>query len=134
MPAPAPAGILCADCPAAEAACRSSPFPESLWLAETLRLSEARAGTLEDAEACRQARAGGGDLRQRLLVRARWLAQRDGLDRALGHWRQGAALALALLAALALGSGAGLALAALGDGSRPVNLLWRWAACSACTC
>lgn len=99
-------------------------IPESLWLAETLRLSEARAGTLEDAEACRQARAGGGDLRQRLLVRARWLAQRDGLDRALGHWRQGAALALALLAALALGSGAGLALAALGDGSRPVNLLW----------
>ena len=55
-------------------------IPESLWLAETLRLSEARAGTLEDAEACRQARAGGGDLRQRLLVRARWLAQRDGLD------------------------------------------------------
>ena len=52
------------------------------------------------------------------------LARRDGLDLALRHWRQGAALGLLLLAALALSSGAGLAFAALGDGQRPVNLLW----------
>lgn len=99
-------------------------IPEALWLAETLRLTEEQAGPLEDAEACRQARAGGGDLRRRILARAERLAGRDGLDLAVAHWRQGARLALLLLAVLALASGAGLALAALGDGVRPVNLLW----------
>lgn len=99
-------------------------IPEALWLAETLRLTEERSGPLEDAEACRQARAGGGDLQRRILARATQLARRDGLDLALQHWRQGAGLGLALLAVLALASGAGLAFAALGDGARPVNLLW----------
>lgn len=99
-------------------------IPEALWLAETIRLTEEQGGPLEDAEACRLARAAGGDLHQRILARASHLARRDGLDLALCHWRQGAALALALLVLLALGSGAGLALTALGDGSRPVNLLW----------
>lgn len=100
------------------------PIPEALWLAETLRLTEEQAGPLEDAEACRQARAGGGDLRRRILARAERLARRDGLDLAVAHWRQGVRLALLLLAVLALASGAGLAFAALGDGARPVNLLW----------
>lgn len=99
-------------------------IPTELWLAETLRLTEEQAGPLDDAEACRAARAGGGDLRRRLLARAAVLAQRDGLDRLLDHWRQGARLVLLLFAVLALGSGAGLAFAALGDGARPVNLLW----------
>lgn len=101
-----------------------NPIPDPLWLAETLRLTEEQAGPLEDAEACRQARAGGGDLQQRILARAAVLARRDGLDLAATHWRQGAGLALLLLAVLALASGAGLAFAALGDASRPVNLLW----------
>ncbi|THG70646.1 hypothetical protein E5198_20765, partial [Pseudomonas sp. A-1] len=55
-------------------------IPEALWLAETLRLTEEQAGPLEDAEACRQARAGGGDLHRRILARAERLASRDGLD------------------------------------------------------
>lgn len=99
-------------------------IPEPLWLAETLRLVEERSGPLDDGEACRQARAGGGDLQRRILVRATHLARRDDLDLAVQHWRQGAGLGLVLLAALALLSGAGLAFAALGDGVRPVNLLW----------
>lgn len=99
-------------------------IPEPLWLAETLRLTEEQAGPLEDAEACRLARAGGGDLRRRILERAALLARREGLDLAATHWRQGARLALLLLGLLALLSGAGLAFAALGDGGRPVNLLW----------
>ncbi|WP_090308972.1 DUF2868 domain-containing protein [Pseudomonas linyingensis] len=99
-------------------------IPDALWLAEALRLVEERSGPLEDAEACRLARAAGGDLRQRILARAGLLARRDGLDLALQHWRQGAGLGLLLLAVLALASGAGLAFAALGDGVRPVNLLW----------
>ncbi|MCC6074450.1 DUF2868 domain-containing protein [Pseudomonas sp. GCM10022188] len=101
-----------------------TPIPDALWLAEALRLAEEQGGPLEDAEASRLARAAGGDLQRRILVRAERLAQRDGLDQALRHWRQGARLAVLLLAALAVGSGAGLAFAALGDGSRPVNLLW----------
>lgn len=93
------------------------------WLAEAIRLSEEQT-PLEDSEACRLARAQGGDLTQRLLQRATHLAQRDGLLEALQHVRQGGALALLLLALLAVAGGAGLALSALGDGSRPVNLLW----------
>ncbi|MCM2320551.1 MAG: DUF2868 domain-containing protein [Pseudomonas sp.] len=99
-------------------------IPDALWLAETLRLTEERSGPLEDGEACRLARAAGGDLQRRILARATQLARRDGLDLALQHWRQGAGLGLLLLAVLALASGAGLAFAALGDGVRPVNLLW----------
>ncbi|WP_455229769.1 DUF2868 domain-containing protein [Geopseudomonas aromaticivorans] len=99
-------------------------IPDALWLAEALRLAEEQHGPLEDTEFCRLACSGGGDLRQRILARAGLLARRDGLDLALQHWRQGAGLGLLLLAGLALLSGAGLAFAALGDGARPVNLLW----------
>lgn len=99
-------------------------IPEALWLAETLRLVEEQSGPLEDAEACRLARAGGGDLRRRILARAAVLAHRDGLAQTMTHWQQGARLALLLLGLLALASGAGLALAALGDSTGPVNLLW----------
>ena len=97
---------------------------DRLWLAEAIRLTEAHAGLLEDAEANRHARAGGGDLAQRILVRAERLAERDGLRAALLHWRQAATLLLFALAAFALFTGAGLAFAALGDGQRPVNVFW----------
>ncbi|WP_044870986.1 DUF2868 domain-containing protein [Pseudomonas sp. LFM046] len=97
---------------------------DQLWLTEAIRLREEHAGPLDDTEANRRANAAGGDLAQRIQVRALWLAQRDGQVQALQHWRQGARLAGLLLVVLALVSGAGLALAALGDGQRPVNLFW----------
>lgn len=97
---------------------------EKLWLTEAIRLRESHAGTLDDSEANRVARHQGGDLGARLVNRALWLAQRDGLLAALKHWQQGARLALLLLAVLALGSGAGLAFAALGNGGAPVNVFW----------
>src|SRR5690606_12789415 len=50
--------------------------------------------------------------------------RRDGLIDAQRHWLQGARLAALLLAVLALLGGAALAFAALGDGSRPVNVFW----------
>ncbi|SEM82179.1 Protein of unknown function [Pseudomonas sp. ok272] len=96
----------------------------TLWLTETIRLREEHAGALEDAEANRLARNAGGDLPSRIKARALWLAERDGLTRALQHWLQGARLALIVLAALALISGAGLGFAALGDGLAPVNVFW----------
>jgi hypothetical protein len=97
---------------------------DRLWLCEAIRLREEHAGALEDAEANRRAQVAGGDLPSRIEHRALWLAERDGLRQALQHWRQGAQLALAGLLLLALLSGAGLALAALGNGQRPVNLVW----------
>ncbi|MBD9483542.1 DUF2868 domain-containing protein [Pseudomonas sp. PDM14] len=104
-----------------------SPAPnrlQRLWLCETLSLREEHAGPLEDGEANRHARATGNDLRQRIEARALWLAARDGQVQAQRHWLQGARLALWLLLILALASGAGLAVAALGDGSRAVNVFW----------
>lgn len=97
---------------------------QRLWLSEAIRLREEHAGPLEDREANRRAQAGGGDLAERIEVRALLLAERDGQLQALRHWLQGARLALAALLLLALLSGIGLALAALGDGQRPVNVFW----------
>ncbi|MWV15084.1 DUF2868 domain-containing protein [Pseudomonas sp. L-22-4S-12] len=97
---------------------------QRLWLCETLRLREEHAGPLEDGEANRHARRQGGDLAGCIEARALLLAERDGQLQAQQHWLQGARLALGLLLVLALLSGAGLALAALGDGSRPVNVFW----------
>lgn len=95
-----------------------------LWLTETIRLREEHTGPLEDSEANRRVRAAGGDFTERLHARALILAERDGQLRALGHWIQGARLALLAMLLLAIISGAGLAVAALGDGSRPVNVFW----------
>ncbi|MCF6751576.1 DUF2868 domain-containing protein [Pseudomonas stutzeri] len=97
---------------------------DRLWLTEAVRLREEHAGPLDDEEANRQARAGGGDLPTLIERRALWLARRDGLLEALRHWRQGARLGAVALAVLAIFTGAGLAFAALGDGQRPVNVFW----------
>ena len=104
-----------------------TPTPNSLerlWLTEAVRLREEHAGPLEDEEANRLARAQGGELPELIEYRALWLARRDGLLVALQRWRQGARLAGLALALLALFTGAGLAWAALGDGTRPVNVFW----------
>lgn len=97
---------------------------DRLWLTEAVRLREEHAGPLDDEEANRQARVGGGDLPTLIERRALWLARRDGLLEALRHWRQGARLGAVALAVLAVFTGAGLAFAALGDGQRPVNVFW----------
>ncbi|MBO9357068.1 DUF2868 domain-containing protein [Bordetella petrii] len=106
------------------------PVPESPgawqahWLAETIRLREEHWGPLEDADAVRQARAGPDVLEDRILLRARLLARREGLDSLVARWRQGAVLSLAILLLLAVVAGAASAAGALGDGTRPVNVLW----------
>lgn len=102
---------------------RFSAF-ESRWLAEALRLREAASGALEDAEAVRAARQGTGDIEQRILIRAQRLGEREGLAQVVTAWRPRARVLLLALALLALISGFGVALAVLGDGSRPVNVVW----------
>ncbi|WP_050814842.1 DUF2868 domain-containing protein [Achromobacter arsenitoxydans] len=94
------------------------------WLAELIRLREAHWGPLEDAQAVRQVRQLDTDLPSRILARAALLAQRENLPPLVDAWRRSAAAILAVLFLLALASGAGAALGALGDGSRPVNVLW----------
>ncbi|NYT70735.1 DUF2868 domain-containing protein [Pusillimonas noertemannii] len=93
------------------------------WLTETLRLREAHWGPLEDSAEVRRARSQGGSFPQRVVHRARLLGRREKLDQTLHNWAQIARWSLAAMVALALVTGFGMALAALGDGSRPVNLL-----------
>lgn len=94
------------------------------WLAELIRLREAHWGPLEDAQIVRQVRQLDADLPSRILARAALLTQRENLSSLVDGWRRSAAGILLVLFLLALISGAGAALGALGDGSRPVNVLW----------
>ncbi|MBK6973274.1 MAG: DUF2868 domain-containing protein [Sterolibacteriaceae bacterium] len=97
---------------------------QARWLAEALRLGEEHEGPLEDSEAVRVARAAGGDFESRVLRRAAVLGRRDGLDagiQAFGAHTRKVLWGLALVGVLA---GAGVAVSVLGDGTRPVNVVW----------
>ncbi|MGE8640883.1 MAG: DUF2868 domain-containing protein [Achromobacter sp.] len=94
------------------------------WLAELIRLRETHWGPLDDADAVRRVRQLDTDLPARILARADLLAQRENLTPLIDAWGRSARGILALLFVLALMSGIGVALGALGDGSRPVNVLW----------
>lgn len=94
------------------------------WLAELIRLRETHWGPLDDADAVRRVRQLDTDLPSRILARADLLAQRENLTPLVDAWRRSARGILAVLFVLALISGIGVALGALGDGSRPVNVLW----------
>ena len=102
---------------------RPSPL-RAHWLAELIRLREAHWGPLEDAAVVRQVRQMDVALPDRILARAQQLAQREGLAPLVDGWRRSAWAVLAVLLLLALLSGAGVAAGALGDGTRPVNVLW----------
>lgn len=65
-----------------------------------------------------------GDAEHRLLAWAAFIARREGLDGAVGSWRRQATASLLILMALALLGGLTGALAVLGDGGRPVNVIW----------
>ncbi|CAB3730557.1 putative membrane protein [Achromobacter deleyi] len=94
------------------------------WLAELIRLREAHWGPLEDASVVRQVRQQDVPLPDRILARAQLLAQRENLIPLIDGWRRSALAVLAVLLLLALVSGVGVAAGALGDGTRPVNVLW----------
>lgn len=97
---------------------------ERRWLAESIRLLEAGRGPLADADAVRASRRAGGEFEDRVLVRALVLGEREGLLDALRDWRGFERLGLLIVALLALLSGFGMALGVLGDGTRPVNVVW----------
>ena len=96
----------------------------SHWLVEAVRLRESLWGPLADDAEIRALRARDLPLDVALTQRAEQLAGREGLVDAVRTWRSGASWAALLLGVLAVLLGAGTASAALGDASRPVNLLW----------
>ena len=97
---------------------------ERRWLAETIRLQEERSGPIDDADAVRQARRAAPELEARILERASLLAERSKLTEALHRWQGHARWTLFILALLVILGGAGTAASVLGDGSRPVNVVW----------
>lgn len=110
--------------PAARAATSTArPALGAYWLAEAIRLREEHWGPLEDGSAVRLARKA-PTLPDRILLRAALLGRREGLDTLLARWRQAATMAFLVLTLLVLGAGAATAVGALGDGTRPVNILW----------
>ena len=96
----------------------------SHWLVEAVRLRESLWGPLADDAEIRALRARDVPLDVALTQRAEQLAGREGLVEAVRTWRSGANWAALLLGLVAVLLGAGTASAALGDASRPVNLLW----------
>ncbi|MBC2768982.1 DUF2868 domain-containing protein [Pusillimonas minor] len=95
----------------------------AVWLAETLRIKELRDGALEDTTQVARALGRGGSFAQRLVARAQGLAERENIQTTFVHWRALGKLAFAVMAIAAILTGAGLAAGALGDGTRPVNLM-----------
>ena len=94
------------------------------WLAETVRTRNHGLPPTDDPEAAAYACAQTEDLEQRILLHANYLGSRDGSLGALLNWRQQARWILIILLAFALLGGFSTALAVLGDGSRPVNVIW----------
>ncbi|MBV2263660.1 MAG: DUF2868 domain-containing protein, partial [Thauera sp.] len=101
--------------------------PNSLtlrWLAELVRRHEERHPPLDEARAHAEARAVAGDLEARVLRRAAVLEAASGWREAIRRWQGRARLVLVLAFALAFVFGFGAAAGALGDGTRPVNVVW----------
>src|SRR5690606_15563085 len=97
---------------------------EARWLAEVVRRHEDRNGLLEDSAALLAARAAPPELDERILRRADVLGEREGWREAIRRWHGRARLGLLAAAVFALVFGFGAAAGVLGDGSRPVNVVW----------
>ncbi len=97
---------------------------ETRWVAELVRRHEEHRGVLDDARIHAEARALGGDLEARVLHRAAALGAREGWCEAVLRWHGRARLLFFLAFGLALVLGFGAAAGVLGDGTRPVNVVW----------
>lgn len=97
---------------------------EARWLAEVVRLREEAHGSPVDTAAVRAAVDRAQGVEACILARACQLGVHDGTLSALRAWRARTRVVMWLLLGFALISGFGAALAVLGDGSRPVNVVW----------
>jgi hypothetical protein len=101
--------------------------PNSLslrWLAELVRRHEERNPPLDDARVHAEVRAMAGDFEVRVLQRAGMLAAAMGWREAILRWQGRARLSFGVAFVLALVFGFGAAAGVLGDGARPVNVVW----------
>lgn len=100
------------------------PPLQSRWLAEVVRRHEERHAALDDERVHAAARAAAPDFEGRLLHRADALAGGMGWRDAILRWQARARVLLVAAALLALVLGFGAAAGVLGDGARPVNVVW----------
>ena len=101
--------------------------PNSLslrWLAELVRRHEERNPPLDDARVHVEVRAMAGDFEARVLQRAGRLVAATAWREAILRWQGRARLLFGVAFVLALGFGFGAAAGVLGDGARPVNVVW----------
>ncbi|MGO1766950.1 MAG: DUF2868 domain-containing protein [Advenella sp.] len=96
---------------------------KDLWLTEAIRLREDHWGPLDDAAFIRQLRSAGGSPEEKIVRRARLIAQRENISTLTEQWAQGARLALLIMAVLAALAGAGAAAGVLGTANRHINVL-----------
>lgn len=96
---------------------------KDFWLTEAIRLREDHWGPLDDAALIRQLRSGNDSPEEKIVRRARLLADRENTTTIIEQWTQGAKLALLILAVLALLGGAGAAAGVLGSANRHINVL-----------
>lgn len=89
-----------------------------------MRRHEEHHGALDDARIHADARATAPDFEGRLLHRADALGAREGWRDAILRWQARARVLLFAAAVLALVLGFGAAAGVLGDGTRPVNVVW----------
>jgi len=99
------------------------PFA-TLWIAEVVRLHEARLGMLDDTDLKARIDMAPADAEERILLRAEQLGQAHGWDLDIVGWRRQGRTMLLVLAALAALSGFFAAVGIMGDGSTPVNVGW----------
>lgn len=97
---------------------------QSRWLAEALRRHEEAHGLLDDDAVLDEARTASTDFEARVRARAALLGARNGWSEAVRRSAAHIRLLIALAAVLALLAGMGTAAGVLGDGSRPVNVVW----------
>lgn len=94
------------------------------WLAEVVRLREAGGGLGDDRAAENAARQAPGDIEQRILFRAAWLAEAGGQVDSLVAWRHGARALLVILLVFAFAGGLGSVASVIGFGSGTINIVW----------
>ncbi len=97
---------------------------EERWLAEAVRLREQAEGVQPDGILVARLRASHEGVEARIVARAREIGARWGMDESIRRWVARERRVAWLLGAVAVLVGFGAALAVLGDGGRPVNVLW----------
>lgn len=97
---------------------------DARWLAEAVRFREQAEGVQADEGLVARLQGSHQGVEARIIARAREIGAGWGMDASLSRWVARETLVAWVLGAFAVLTGFGAALAVLGDGSRPVNVVW----------